>query len=89
MRLQDLKHDVESLAPGQCVAFGVARRVADLFEECGPAHPYASKPEYCASCGGTGVRPTKLLYNMEKPVYLEGDRFDFHELARYLFGDGT
>jgi len=117
MRLADLKADLAEgerewfprldgkpgLEPSGAIspAWVVARRVADLYDQCpeceGSGHPILYNgdtiiiegggigPVWCPRCGGTGVVPGERWLRLWGQVVPLGPT----DLARYLFGEGT
>jgi len=92
MRLQDLKADLAKHAPAGrpddalCAAMVVARRVADLYQNCPECHgsgrvPCGPAPAVspCERCGGTGLVPSDKWWTAQVGTW-------WLPLARYLFG---
>ena len=106
MRLQDLKDDLDggesSFNEMGCTLtkapmFIVARRVADLYQECDPCkgtgHLFGlGDPSLVCmmGCGGTGLIPTDRAAEALTPTGHNGHAWlssTLRDLARYLFGE--
>jgi len=95
MNLQDLKDDLEywfkfasidGIDAEDHSALGVARRVADLWDECpvcAPPEPVSFKPSQCLRCHGLRVVPSGKWGDWRG----NGPTINPAALYRYLFGE--